>query len=79
MFHPIHPPLFLASWARLSAPRDEGLAARLPAGPSGCVSLQGTRVCVVGVGDVCVLYFFSLPRSCICVDVLFQGVGKESV
>lgn len=45
----------------------------LTMGQSERGSLQGTWVYVAHVG------IFSPPRSCICVDILCQGVGEKGV
>lgn len=78
-FTPFIPSHFWQAQAWLSDPRDDGeLPASLRALQGQVREPAATRVRLVGVGDACVCSF-SFPRSCICVDVLFQGVEKESV
>lgn len=70
------PPCFLASPGHSSQLPEMRGAAPLTVGLNKWMSLRGTRVCVADVGDRCVFCIFSPPRSCTCVDVLFQGVGE---
>lgn len=68
MFHPLWSSYLLVKPRAQPSAQDEKEAA-----PSARPQPVGD------VGDVYVVYIFSPPRSCICVDILFQGAGKESV